>query len=226
MHEHVNDPYVKEAHAAGLPLARRVQAARARREGQAAPPGDERRRPRRGAGQLDARCCANASGRDASIVAIDLLPMEPVPGVHVRPGRLSRRRGPGRRRSRRSASARVDLVVSDMAPNLSGIEAADQARSVHLGELALEFARRTGCNPAAISSSKCSRAKGSTRSSARWRSISPRFTSASRKRRATAAARSSRRQRTRDRDVRRPTGLVAEGRRAAGMKLAVFAAKG
>ena len=35
---------------------------------------------------------------------------------------------------------KVDLVVSDLAPNLSGIEAADQARAVHLGELALEFA--------------------------------------------------------------------------------------
>jgi len=34
----------------------------------------------------------------------------------------------------------VDLVVSDMAPNLSGIDSADQARSVHLGELALDFA--------------------------------------------------------------------------------------
>jgi 23S rRNA (uridine2552-2'-O)-methyltransferase len=35
---------------------------------------------------------------------------------------------------------KVDLVVSDMAPNLSGIASADQARAVHLGELALEFA--------------------------------------------------------------------------------------
>jgi len=35
---------------------------------------------------------------------------------------------------------KVDLVVSDLAPNLSGVESADQARSVHLGELALEFA--------------------------------------------------------------------------------------
>jgi 23S rRNA (uridine2552-2'-O)-methyltransferase len=34
---------------------------------------------------------------------------------------------------------KLDLVVSDLSPNLSGIEAADQARSVHLGELALEF---------------------------------------------------------------------------------------
>jgi len=37
---------------------------------------------------------------------------------------------------------KIDLVLSDLAPNLSGIDAADQARSVHLGELALDFAIR------------------------------------------------------------------------------------
>jgi 23S rRNA (uridine2552-2'-O)-methyltransferase len=36
---------------------------------------------------------------------------------------------------------KLDLVVSDMAPNLSGVRATDQARSIHLCELALEFAR-------------------------------------------------------------------------------------
>ena len=42
---------------------------------------------------------------------------------------------------KRSANRKLDLVVSDLSPNLSGIEAADQARAVHLGELALEFGR-------------------------------------------------------------------------------------
>jgi 23S rRNA (uridine2552-2'-O)-methyltransferase len=36
---------------------------------------------------------------------------------------------------------KIDLVVSDMSPNLSGVETADQARAVHLGEHALEFAK-------------------------------------------------------------------------------------
>ncbi len=36
---------------------------------------------------------------------------------------------------------KIDLVVSDMSPNLSGVETADQARAVHLGELALDFAK-------------------------------------------------------------------------------------
>ncbi len=38
------------------------------------------------------------------------------------------------------AGVRVDLVLSDMAPNLSGIAAADAARSLHLAEIAADFA--------------------------------------------------------------------------------------
>ncbi|MDX9716678.1 MAG: SAM-dependent methyltransferase, partial [Thauera sp.] len=43
---------------------------------------------------------------------------------------------------RRLEGARVDLVMSDMAPNLSGVATVDQARSIHLCELALDFAAR------------------------------------------------------------------------------------
>ena len=43
----------------------------------------------------------------------------------------------------RLGGARVDLVMSDMAPNISGIVSADQARSIYLAELALEFAAKT-----------------------------------------------------------------------------------
>ena len=42
----------------------------------------------------------------------------------------------------RDAGRKVDVVVSDMAPNLSGIETADAARITHLVELALEFAQK------------------------------------------------------------------------------------
>ena len=38
---------------------------------------------------------------------------------------------------------KADLVLSDLSPNISGIEAADQARGVHLAELALDFAERS-----------------------------------------------------------------------------------
>jgi 23S rRNA (uridine2552-2'-O)-methyltransferase len=78
-------------------------------------------------------------GRRARIAALDVLPMAPLPGVLVLQGDF-------RETSALTAletaleGRNVDLVVSDLAPNLSGVESADQARSVHLGELALEFA--------------------------------------------------------------------------------------
>ncbi|MEP7182160.1 MAG: RlmE family RNA methyltransferase [Betaproteobacteria bacterium] len=79
-------------------------------------------------------------GAHAHIIAIDLLPMAPVRGVTFVQGDF---REPDGLAAVLAALAgrRADLVVSDLAPNLSGVESADQARTVHLGELALEFAR-------------------------------------------------------------------------------------
>jgi 23S rRNA (uridine2552-2'-O)-methyltransferase len=78
-------------------------------------------------------------GGRAAIVAIDLLPMDPVPGVVFIQGDFREDAGLAAVTAALDGE-RVDLVVSDLAPNLSGVESADQARSVHLGELALEFA--------------------------------------------------------------------------------------
>jgi 23S rRNA (uridine2552-2'-O)-methyltransferase len=78
-------------------------------------------------------------GRAARIVALDLAPMDPIAGVTFLQADFREPEGldalAGALNGRK-----VDLVVSDLAPNLSGVESADQARSVHLGELALEFA--------------------------------------------------------------------------------------
>ena len=57
---------------------------------------------------------------------------------------------------------KVDLVVSDMSPNLSGVEAADQARVGASWRAGARIRHRHGCNPAAISSSKRSRARDSS----------------------------------------------------------------
>ena len=79
-------------------------------------------------------------GQKATLVAIDLLPMEPIAGVTIvqsdfrEPSGLSAL-------EKALGGDKADLVVSDMSPNLSGVEAADQARAVHLGELALDFAK-------------------------------------------------------------------------------------
>lgn len=77
---------------------------------------------------------------DGTIVALDILPMEPIEGVQFLQGDF--REDEVLARLHAALGGRpVDVVVSDMAPNLSGIESSDSARVVHLVELAVEFAQ-------------------------------------------------------------------------------------
>jgi len=78
-------------------------------------------------------------GAKGRVLAIDLLPMEPVPGVEFVQGDFSRKSGLESVR-RIMGDRPVDVVLSDMAPNLSGIPVSDQARSMELAELARDFA--------------------------------------------------------------------------------------
>ena len=71
--------------------------------------------------------------------ALDILPMEPLPDVDFILGDF-REEPIAEELTRRLGDRKVDVVLSDMAPNLSGIAAADAARSAHLAELAIEFA--------------------------------------------------------------------------------------
>lgn len=82
-----------------------------------------------------------AGAVQGAIFALDLLSMEPVPDVHFLQGDF-RDDAVLRELEAALAGRRVDVVLSDMAPNLSGIASADAARIEHLGELALEFAQR------------------------------------------------------------------------------------
>ncbi|MGH8282956.1 MAG: 23S rRNA (uridine(2552)-2'-O)-methyltransferase RlmE [Gammaproteobacteria bacterium] len=78
-------------------------------------------------------------GRGA-LLALDILPMEPVQGVEIIQGDFTE--GPVLADLHaRLMGQPVDLVLSDMAPNISGEEAIDQPRSMYLSELALAFAR-------------------------------------------------------------------------------------
>ena len=78
------------------------------------------------------------SGR---ILALDLLPIEPLPNVELLQGDFHDEAMQGQL-SDLLAGAKVDVVLSDMAPNLSGIASADAARSVHLAEVAADFAAK------------------------------------------------------------------------------------
>jgi len=83
-----------------------------------------------------------ASGQlDGTIIALDMLPMEPIEGVTFLLGDF---REPDVLAQLESAlqGRKADVVVSDMAPNLSGIASADAARVAHLVELAVEFANQ------------------------------------------------------------------------------------
>ncbi len=80
-------------------------------------------------------------GRNGRVIAADLLPMEPLAGVELV-------RGDVREEAVMEAilahlpGGQADVVLSDMAPNLSGVDAIDQPRTMHLAELALELSCR------------------------------------------------------------------------------------
>jgi 23S rRNA (uridine2552-2'-O)-methyltransferase len=73
------------------------------------------------------------------IIALDMLPMEPIADVEFIHGDF-REESVAHDLAVRLAGRRADLIVSDMAPNLSGVESADTARLMHVAELVLEFA--------------------------------------------------------------------------------------
>lgn len=81
-------------------------------------------------------------GAQGRVIALDLLPMAPVDGVEIMQGDFSTQATLDALLAR-LGSDRVDLVLSDMAPNLSGMQSVDQPRAMGLAELAFEFARAT-----------------------------------------------------------------------------------
>lgn len=83
-------------------------------------------------------------GTKAQVFALDILPMEPIDGVVFIQGDFredSVLLEFEARLEQAEARGQVDLVLSDMAPNISGIGPSDQAKSMHLAELALAFAQ-------------------------------------------------------------------------------------
>ncbi len=87
-----------------------------------------------------AQYAAERIGKSGKIIALDLLPVEAIPGVAIIQGDF--REEAVLEQLRVELDARpVDLVLSDMAPNSTGTRAVDQSRSMYLAELALETAR-------------------------------------------------------------------------------------
>ena len=84
---------------------------------------------------------ARLVGQEGHVVALDVLPMEPLAGVEFIQGDF-RETAVLDQLLTVLANRPVDLVLSDMAPNASGIKAVDQPRGLYLAELALDFAGR------------------------------------------------------------------------------------
>jgi 23S rRNA (uridine2552-2'-O)-methyltransferase len=79
-------------------------------------------------------------GPDGKVIALDILPMDPIPSVEFIQGDF-REEAPLQSLRNLLGGRPVDLVISDMAPNVTGVSAVDQPRSIYLCELALHFAR-------------------------------------------------------------------------------------
>jgi 23S rRNA (uridine2552-2'-O)-methyltransferase len=138
MHEHVTDPYVKKAQQDSY----RSRAAYKLLE---IDKRDHLFRPGMTVVDLGAapgswcQVAVEKMKRQGRVLAIDLLPMGSMPGVESLEGDFTEPEALAWLEERLQ-SGRVDLVLSDMAPNISGVMLSDQARHYALCELALDFA--------------------------------------------------------------------------------------
>lgn len=140
MQEHVNDPYVQKAKAEGWRSRAAFKLSEIDEKDKLLRPGmivvDLGAAP--GSWSQYAVRHVQPGGR---VIALDLLDMAPLPGVDIVKGDF-RDDAVLQVLQNLLASRAVDLVLSDMAPNISGIAISDQARAQHLSELAFDFARQ------------------------------------------------------------------------------------
>jgi 23S rRNA (uridine2552-2'-O)-methyltransferase len=153
LHDHLTDPYVRLAQKEGYraraayKLKEIDETLQLLRPGQlvvdlGAAPGAWSQYVRRKFAPREAGSGGAAVGQlKGTVIALDLLEFEPIEGVTFLQGDF-RDDAVMARLVERLGGRRVDVVLSDMAPNLSGIESADAARIADLVELALDFAVR------------------------------------------------------------------------------------
>ena len=187
LHDHINDPYVKLAQKEGY----RARAAYKLKE---IDESDKLIKP----GQIivDLGCTPGSwsqyvrrklagkegGGIHGMIIGLDMLPMEPVADVHFIQGDF-REQDVLERLEAALGGQKVDLVLSDMAPNLSGIALADAARMEDIIDLAIEFSR-AHMKPSGVLLVKCFNGSGYTQIVEKFReefkTVSPKKPKASR----------------------------------------------
>jgi 23S rRNA (uridine2552-2'-O)-methyltransferase len=138
LREHFSDKYVKQAHQAGY-RSRAVYKLQELQER------DKLFKPGMVVVDLGAapggwsQLLTEYIGPKGRIVAADILPMDPIAGVEFLQGDFTEDAYAEQLLSM-LGDMKVNCVISDMAPNLSGVESVDQPRSIYLAELALDFA--------------------------------------------------------------------------------------
>ena len=146
LHDHINDPYVKLAQKEGY---------RARADYKLKEIDEDENLIKPGQVIVDLGCTPGSwsqyvrnklagkagGGIRGTIIGLDMLPMEPIADVHFILGDF-REEVAMDQLEQVLAGRKVDLVLSDIAPNLSGIAVADAARVEHIIDLAIEFAQK------------------------------------------------------------------------------------
>lgn len=138
LREHFSDPYVKKAHQAGLrsravyKLQEIIERDKLFKPGMTvidlgAAPGSW--------SELAIKCV----GKKGRVIALDILPMEPIEGVEFIQGDFNDE-ALLEALFAKIGDAKVDWVISDIAPNMSGVDSVDQPRLMAVAELALDFA--------------------------------------------------------------------------------------
>ncbi|WP_418605145.1 RlmE family RNA methyltransferase [Kingella kingae] len=147
MHEHVNDPYVQRAQKDGY---------RARAAYKLLEINEKDKLIKNGTVLADlgsapgswSQIAAKLVGKEGKVFALDILPMDALDGVDFIQGDF-REESVLAKFENLLGNRSLDLVICDMAPNMSGSAVMDQARSFYLCELALDFAQnhlKTGGN--------------------------------------------------------------------------------
>jgi 23S rRNA (uridine2552-2'-O)-methyltransferase len=145
LNDHINDPYVKLAQKEGY---------RARAAYKLMEIDESERLIKPGQIIVDLGCAPGSwsqyarnklagragGGINGTIIGLDMLPMEPIADVHFIQGDF-REQEVLEQLEEVVGGRKVDLVLSDMAPNLSGVAVTDAARMEHIIELAIDFAK-------------------------------------------------------------------------------------
>lgn len=145
LHDHINDPYVKLAQKEGYRARAAYKLKEIDEEEKLIRPGqvivDLGSTPGSWSQYVRNKLAGkDGGGINGTIIGLDILPMDPIADVHFIQGDF-REEDALQQLEEVLAGRKVDLVLSDMAPNLSGVAISDAARVEYLIDLAIEFAQ-------------------------------------------------------------------------------------